>query len=80
MRALGLTTGGRRYDFDPEMAVRLAWAGTPAINLDAACLYVGRDRGGVSHFRYLRDNARMVGMHARIIASMLLGRGRGRSA
>jgi hypothetical protein len=72
--ALGGTRGARRYDFDPEMAVRLAWGGTPAINLDAPCLYVGRDRGGVSHFRYVRDNLRMVGMHARLIASLVLGR------
>jgi len=80
VRALERTRGGRRYDFDPEMAIRLAWAGTPAINLDAPCLYVGRERGGVSHFRYFRDNVRMVGMHARIIASLLFGRRKGSSA
>jgi glycosyltransferase involved in cell wall biosynthesis len=68
------TRGGRRYDFDPEVAVRLAWAGTPAINLEAACVYVGRERGGVSHFRYLRDNLRMIGMHARLLCALALGR------
>jgi glycosyltransferase involved in cell wall biosynthesis len=68
------TRGGRRYDFDPEVAVRLAWAGTPALNIEAACRYVGREHGGVSHFHYVRDNVRMVGMHARLIAALVLGR------
>ena len=36
------------------------------MNLAAACRYIGRELGGVSHFRYLRDNLRMVGMHARL--------------
>ncbi len=80
VQALGATRGGRRYDFDPEAAVRLAWAGTPAINLDAACAYPARERGGVSHFRYLRDNAAMVAMHARLIGELLLGRRGGQAA
>jgi glycosyltransferase involved in cell wall biosynthesis len=78
--ALEGTRGGRRYDFDPEMAVRLAWAGVRAINLPAPCVYVGRERGGVSHFRYLRDNMRMVAMHARLIGEIVLGRRRALAA
>jgi glycosyltransferase involved in cell wall biosynthesis len=74
VRVLQATRGGRRYDFDPEVAVRLAWSGTPAINLDAACTYVGRERGGVSHFNYLRDNLRMIAMHARLLCALVLGR------
>ncbi len=74
VRVLEGTRGGRRYDFDPEVAVRLAWAGTPALNLDAACRYVGREQGGISHFHYFRDNVRMAGMHARLIGALLLGR------
>jgi glycosyltransferase involved in cell wall biosynthesis len=74
VQVLGNTRGGRRYDFDPEAAVRLAWAGTPAINLDAACAYVRPERGGVSHFRYLRDNLRMIAMHSRLICEIVLGR------
>jgi glycosyltransferase involved in cell wall biosynthesis len=73
VQALGETRGARRYDFDPEMAVRLAWKGIPAINLDAACLYVDRERGGVSHFHYVRDNIRMIGMHTRLLCSLFLG-------
>jgi glycosyltransferase involved in cell wall biosynthesis len=74
LRILGLTRCARRFDFDPEAAVRLAWAGVPAVNLEAACVYVSAERGGVSHFRYVRDNLRMVSMHARLITSMALGR------
>jgi glycosyltransferase involved in cell wall biosynthesis len=74
VRILEATRGGRRYDFDPEVAVRLAWAGTPAINLDASCVYPDPRSGGVSHFRYLRDNLSMVAMHARLIGALILGR------
>jgi glycosyltransferase involved in cell wall biosynthesis len=78
--ALEATRGARRYDFDPEMAVRLAWLGVPAINLDAPCVYVGRERGGVSHFRYVRDNLRMIAMHTRLLWSLAAGRSGGRHA
>jgi glycosyltransferase involved in cell wall biosynthesis len=74
VRALESTGGGRRYDFDPEVAVRLAWGGTPAINMEAACRYVGRERGGVTHFRYVRDNLRMAAMHSRLIWALATGR------
>ncbi|HEY1765498.1 MAG TPA: glycosyltransferase family 2 protein [Opitutaceae bacterium] len=74
VRVLEATRGGRRYDFDPEVAVRLAWAGIPAVNLDAACRYIDRGAGGVSHFRYFRDNIRMVKMHVRLLGALLLGR------
>ncbi len=74
VRALERTRGARRFDFDPEIAVKLAWAGCPAINLPAPCRYLSREQGGVSHFNYLRDNLRMILMHARILGSLLLGR------
>ena len=80
VRVLGATRGGRRYDFDPEAAVRLAWEGVPAINVDAECTYVARERGGVSHFRYLRDNLRMIAMHTRLIYALVTGRQGGRRA
>lgn len=71
VRAFGGTGGARRYDFDPEIAVRLAWAGTPKIDLEAECRYLGRELGGVSHFRYVRDNLNMVLMHTRLICALL---------
>jgi glycosyltransferase involved in cell wall biosynthesis len=66
------TRFARRYDFDPELAVRLFWAGVPAINIPAACKYLSRAEGGVSHFRYLRDNLRMIWLHTRLITALLL--------
>jgi glycosyltransferase involved in cell wall biosynthesis len=66
---------GRRYTFDPEAAVRLAWAGVRARNLEAECAYLPAAKGGVSHFRYVRDNLKMVAMHSRLILELLLGRG-----
>ncbi len=68
------TRFARRYDFDPEVAVRLFWAGTPMRNLPASCRYLSRAEGGVSHFHYLRDNARMVWLHTRLIIELLFGR------
>ena len=72
--ALRSTRFARRYDFDPEVAVRLFWAGTPVRNLPATCRYLSRAEGGVSHFHYLRDNVRMVWLHTRLIVELLLGR------
>jgi glycosyltransferase involved in cell wall biosynthesis len=57
----------RRFDFDPEAAVRLAWRGVPAINLDAEVRYLSPGDGGVSHFKYLRDNLLLTWMHTRLV-------------
>jgi glycosyltransferase involved in cell wall biosynthesis len=61
----------RRFDFDPEAAVRLCWAGVPALNLPAAVRYLRPDEGGVSHFRYWRDNALLTWMHLRLMLGFL---------
>lgn len=66
------TRTGRGFDFDPEIAVRLAWSGIPTVNLPAPCRYLSRAEGGVSHFNYVRDNLKMVRLHARLAASLLL--------
>ena len=62
----------RRFDFDVEAAVRLVWAGTPPVNLDAPVRYFSAEEGGVSHFRYLRDNALLSWMHARLFLGFIL--------
>lgn len=59
---------GDRMEFDPELAVRMAWAGVPIANVPARVHYPA---GGTSHFRLLRDNARISWMHTRLIAGML---------
>ena len=61
----------RRYDFDAEAVVRLAWAGVPAVNLAAEVRYLDAAQGGVSHFRYGRDNLLLTGMHVRLMAGFL---------
>ncbi len=74
VRVLHATRFARRYDFDPETAVRLVWTGTPAVNLPATCRYLTRAEGGVSHFHYLRDNLRMIGLHTRLLIELLFWR------
>jgi glycosyltransferase involved in cell wall biosynthesis len=62
----------RRFDFDPEAAVRLCWAGVRPINLEAPVRYFRADEGGVSHFRYGRDNALLTWMHLRLAFGFVL--------
>jgi glycosyltransferase involved in cell wall biosynthesis len=61
----------RRYDFDTEAVVRLAWAGVPVLNRPAPVRYFAKNQGGVSHFRYGRDNVSLAAMHLRLIAERL---------
>lgn len=74
VRVMSRLRSARRYDFDPEVAVRLFWSGTPSVNLPAACRYRSAGEGGVSHFHYVRDNVRMVWLHTRLISELLLWR------
>ena len=67
LRIMQGTRWMRRFDFDPEAAVRLSWAGVRAINVAAPVTYLGRDEGGVSHFRYGRDNVLLTFMHVRLM-------------
>jgi glycosyltransferase involved in cell wall biosynthesis len=60
---------GKRMDFDPEIAVRLVWAGTKVINLPTHVTYPA---DGVSHFDVLWDNVRISGMHTRLFFGMLV--------
>ncbi|MBA4266344.1 MAG: glycosyl transferase family 2 [Comamonadaceae bacterium] len=62
----------RRFDFDPEAVVRLCWAGVRPINIDAPVRYLSAEEGGVSHFKYLRDNVLLSWMHARLFIGFLI--------
>ncbi|WP_149538299.1 glycosyltransferase family 2 protein [Siccirubricoccus phaeus] len=64
----------RRFDFDPEAVVRLAWNGVAAVNLPTPVRYLSPEEGGVSHFHYLRDNLRLTWMHTRLVLGMLARR------
>jgi len=61
----------RRFDFDTEAVVRLAWRGVRPINVAAPVKYLRPDEGGVSHFRYGRDNTLLTWMHLRLMAGFL---------
>ena len=62
----------RRFDFDTEAVVRLAWRGVRPINLAAPVKYLRPEEGGVSHFRYGRDNTLLTWMHLRLMAGFFL--------
>ena len=64
----------RRFDFDAEAVVRLSWHGLPAVNLPTPVRYLSADEGGVSHFRYGRDNLLLTGMHLRLFAGFMVRR------
>ncbi len=72
MTVMESTRWMRRFDFDTEAVVRLSWHGVPAINRPAPVRYFRAEDGGVSHFRYGRDNLVLAAMHARLLAGFLL--------
>jgi glycosyltransferase involved in cell wall biosynthesis len=61
-------TQARHMEFDTEIAVRLDWGNVPSVNLPVAVRY---PLGGVSHFRIVRDNLRILIMHVRLFFGML---------
>ena len=72
LAAMRRTRWMRRYDFDAEAAVRLAWRGLPVLHLSAPVAYPSAAEGGVSHFRYGRDNVLLTGMHTRLVLGAIL--------
>jgi glycosyltransferase involved in cell wall biosynthesis len=55
---------GDRMDFDVDIVVRLAWSGVPVDNTPTHVVY---HEGGLSHFQMVRDNARLIGLHTRLV-------------
>jgi len=76
VRALAAVMQGqpwmRRFDFDTEAVVRLAWRGVKPINIDAPVKYLTAEEGGVSHFQYGRDNLLLSWMHTRLMVEFVL--------
>jgi len=60
---------GSRMDFDTDILVRLYWQNVPLHWLPTQVRY---PLDGVSHFRMWQDNARMTGLHVRLLLGMLL--------
>lgn len=67
LEVMGPKRRSNRYDFDPEVAVRLHWMGVRSVKIPAKVDYLSKEEGGVSHFNYVRDNLRYIGLHFRLI-------------
>jgi len=59
---------GKRMDFDVEVLVKLAWRGRALRWIDTRVSYPA---DGISHYRFLFDNALLVRMHARLLLGMI---------
>ena len=70
LRVMESINNARRFDFDTVLAVRLAWADVPFINVSTPVAYPTREDGGVSHFRYLSDNLLLVAAHSRLLLEL----------
>ena len=66
------TRWARRFDFEPEIAVRMSWRKVPVINIATPVRYISKQEGGVSQFKYGRDNVLLTGMHIRLFLGFLL--------
>jgi glycosyltransferase involved in cell wall biosynthesis len=71
VEAMESTRFARRFDFEPEMAVRLAWDQVEMVNVDVPVRYLSQEEGGVSHFNYLRDNLLLSWMNLRLLLGSL---------
>jgi glycosyltransferase involved in cell wall biosynthesis len=60
---------GPRMDFDTDIIVRLYWRGVRMQWLDTKVVY---PVDGVSHFRMVLDNVRMISLHVRLVLGMLV--------
>lgn len=52
---------GDHMEFDPQLVIRLHWAGVPVRNVPTRVVY---RPGGLSHFDGVRDNARLSAVYA----------------
>jgi len=74
LEAFHQTRFARGFDFDPEIAVRMAWLGHTPRQVPVRVRYVSKDKGGVSHFYYLRDDIRLTAPHFRLLPECLFCR------
>ncbi len=71
-RVMQQTHFARRFDFDPEVVVRMVWNNVPVINRPAPVRYIAEEEGGISHFNYLRDNLLLIWMHTRLFLEFMM--------
>ena len=56
---------GDRMEFEPEIAVRLVWAGVRVLTLPTHVVYLP---GGLSHFSFSRDYPLLASLYLRLLA------------
>lgn len=56
---------GNRMEFEPEIAVRLVWAGVKVVPLPTRVVYLP---GGLSHFSFSRDYPLLASLYLRLLA------------
>jgi glycosyltransferase involved in cell wall biosynthesis len=59
---------GDWMDFEPELAVRMVWHGTPIAALPTRVIY---PPDGISHFSFARDYPRLASLYLRLLGGML---------
>jgi glycosyltransferase involved in cell wall biosynthesis len=70
--ALRVHARGGAMDFDPEIAVRLVWAGVRVAHVPTAVIYLAAEDGGVSHYRGFTDTVLISLAHSRLCIEGLL--------
>ena len=64
--ALRVAAWGNAMDFDPEIAVRLVWAGARVVHVPTPVIYRSAEAGGVSHYRKVIDTLLIAAAHVRL--------------
>ena len=70
--ALRVAARGHAMDFDPEIAVRLVWAGVAVVHVPTPVIYRAAEAGGVSHYRGVIDTLLIAGAHVRLCTEGVL--------
>jgi glycosyltransferase involved in cell wall biosynthesis len=70
--ALRVRARGNAMDFDPEIAVRLVWAGVAVVHVPTPVIYRAPEAGGVSHYRKVVDTLLIAAAHFRLCAEGVL--------
>lgn len=63
---------GNAMDFDPEIAVRLVWAGCRIVHVPTPVVYRSASDGGVSHYRGGADTLLIAAAHVRLCVAGVL--------
>ena len=70
--ALHVRARGNAMDFDPEIAVRLVWAGVAVVHVPTPVIYRSAEAGGVSHYRGVADTLLIAAAHVRLCTEGIL--------